>query len=232
MTKGIVVLQWICLFLFAASLVVFFSRPVLFLLAGLGSGGTLLPPHYGYNILLYISISAKIVLLFAIIIFNSYQTKAPFGEFLLTIIIGVSLVSGVALLICCIISASTCNDASIPNNLCNSYLWCCYFAHTACGGTPNYCSTLPALTNPRVGPLLANDMFIEFFVWIGVFLGFDLLHYFVQHQIIADRRKTSGLGKLDTPTKPISELLRISSMIVDHIAPYRDKLTESWKKRI
>jgi len=187
--QWIFIFQWIFLALLSGSLVVFVTRPSLFLLAGLGSG-TGLQPHAGYRVLSYIFISSKLILIYLILIYNTYRTKSPFGSFMFSCTLIVSILSGLGLFICCTVSAATCNEPNVPNNPCNSEFICCYLSSVmpACGLVPDYCNTPPAMSNPRVGPLKANSMFVEYFVWIGVFLILDAIQGTIQYYIFKQRQ--------------------------------------------
>lgn len=189
---------WIFFPITLLSFQIYVSRPVVFLLSGL-STGTHQQPHIGYSIACQIQIISKIIVLFTILLYNTYSLKSQGFRFIFELFLVICVLAESALFIFGIVSFSTCNDPNILNNPCNSELYTCYYPGQNVTG---YCTTAPALSNPRVLGLKPNPIFIEFYTWICFFLITDIFYIIIHAMKSEEVPKTIEIASKNTSNYP------------------------------
>jgi hypothetical protein len=198
----------ILIFIHTLGFIVYTSRPAIQLLAGL----TLpyhINPSFIFVLFIYLSVSGKILSVLFSLLFRTYGVKNGFSKFVLIIVHGTSMTSNIVITILNIIYSATANTPNTGNNIAQSPLYCCYFASTApeCGsGTPEYCTSADALSNPKVRALLLNDIFIEHFVWTLIFILLESVWYYLE--LKKDVTDNSVDNQTERKHKTISSLIK------------------------
>lgn len=172
------IVLWILLTIWTCGLVIFVSRPFIFLTNGIITN---IQPDtfFIFSSFTYVLYSYFIIFITGIFLVNQYKTRVAK---IIYIIFGcICCVLSLVLIVQLTIYASNCNKNEYPTNPCNSEFFCCEFGSSVkeCGISlyisPNCGLSLYSLIN-----LNGNSTFIEFFVWIFVFLIIQTIIIYTQ----------------------------------------------------
>lgn len=164
-------IQWAILLITLAILINFVIRPSSFLRQGLVSN---IQPDYYFIVVNDIFIIANIVGIFVTSFYLIQQYKTLISSLIYYIIYTMIITLSIINIVILSVYASKCNTIDFPNNPCNSDNYCCKY-----GASISECQSnifpAPICNIPIsiLNNLKANDIFIEYFVWICIILLFN-----------------------------------------------------------
>jgi hypothetical protein len=172
------IVQWVLLTIWIIGLVIFISRPFLFLTNGIITN--IKPDSFFIFVnFVYVIYSCFFVFINGIFLVNQYKTRL--AKFIYIILGCMCSVLSLILIILSTIYTSNCNNIQYPTNPCNSEFFCCEF-----GSSVRECK-ISLFISPNCGVssyslmnLNPNSTFIEFFVWIGVFAIVQIFIIYIQ----------------------------------------------------